>query len=127
MENNMFNFFISSAQAADTIVPVATTTASTTAVAPQGGGMMQLVLLLGMVVVFYFLLWRPQSKRAKMHKDMVSNIKAGDEISTNGGMMGVVKSVADTSVKIQIAENTTIQIQKNSIAMVLPKGSVNIS
>jgi preprotein translocase subunit YajC len=90
---------------------------------PQGmmGTLLLPVLLL---VVFYFLLIRPQNKRAKEQKEMLSKVAAGDEVATTGGILGKVIEVGDQFISLEIANNVTIKLQKFQVAQVLPKGTV---
>lgn len=81
-----------------------------------------LVIFIG---VFYFLIIRPQSKRAKEHKNLLDNLGLGDEIVTAGGIVGKVKQLRDQFIVIEVAENSQITLQKSSIAQVLPKGSID--
>ncbi len=85
------------------------------------GGLPFLVL---MFVIMYFLLIRPQQKRAKEHKLMISELKKGDEVVTNGGVLGKVKSVDDSFATLEIAENVIVKVQKPGINQKLPKGSI---
>ena len=93
-----------------------------------GGGaqsmMGTLLLPVLLLVVFYFLLIRPQNKRAKEQRDMLSKVAAGDEVATSGGILGKVVEVGDQFVSLEIANNVTIKLQKFQIAQVLPKGTV---
>ncbi|WP_043529585.1 preprotein translocase subunit YajC [Litchfieldella xinjiangensis] len=92
--------------------------------APAGGGIAQIVMLVGFVLIFYFLLWRPQAKRAKQHKQLVSGLSKGDEIVIGGGMLGRVTKVGDEFLTMEIAEGTEVNVQKNAVAAVLPKGTL---
>ena len=83
-----------------------------------------LLLPVLLLVVFYFLLIRPQNKRAKEQREMLSKVAAGDEIATTGGILGKVVEVGDQFVSLEIANNVTIKLQKFQIAQVLPKGTV---
>jgi preprotein translocase subunit YajC len=83
-----------------------------------------LLLPVLLLVVFYFLLIRPQNKRAKEQRDMLSKIAAGDEVATSGGILGKVVEVNDQFVSLEIANDVTIKVQKFQIAQVLPKGTV---
>lgn len=80
-----------------------------------------LVLIL---VIFYFLLIRPQSKRAKEHKNMVEALSKGNEIVTNGGLLGKIIEVGDNFVLVQIASGVEVKIQKQAVATLMPKGTV---
>ena len=84
-----------------------------------------LFLFGGMFVLFYFILWRPQSKRAKEHKDLVNSINKGDEVMTSGGLMGKVTRVNDEYVAIEVAKELELKLQKSAIAAALPKGTIN--
>ncbi|QSX32437.1 preprotein translocase subunit YajC [Shewanella avicenniae] len=95
--------------------------------APQEGGTFQLmIMLILMGLVFYFMIFRPQSKRVKEHKNLMSALSKGDEILTNGGLVGKIAKIADDNdyVLISLNEDTQITIKKDYIAAVLPKGSI---
>ncbi|MGO9931883.1 MAG: preprotein translocase subunit YajC [Steroidobacteraceae bacterium] len=77
-----------------------------------------------LLVVFYFLLIRPQSKRAKEQREMLSKIAVGDEIATTGGMLGKVTEVGEQFLSVEIAAGVSIKLQKFQVAQVLPKGTV---
>lgn len=67
-------------------------------------------------VVFYLLMFRPQQKKQREQKDMLSNLKTGDQIVTSGGLYGVIiKFGEDNRVKIKIAENVTVEIARSAI------------
>jgi preprotein translocase subunit YajC len=83
-----------------------------------------LMLPVMLLVVFYFLLIRPQNKRAKEQKEMLSKIAAGDEVATTGGILGKVVDVGDQFLTLEIASGVSIKMQKFQIAQVLPKGTV---
>lgn len=91
---------------------------------PMGGGIEQLIFLGGFVLIFYFLMWRPQSKRAKEHKNLLSALEKGVEVVTSGGMVGKVTKVNDEFVIIKVADNVELPMQKQAIAAVLPKGTI---
>ena len=86
-----------------------------------------LIMMLVFVAVFFLFVIRPQMKRAKDHRSMVSAISKGDEVVTNGGILGRVDEVGDAFLAIEIAEKVIIRVQKNSIAAVLPKGTLKAS
>jgi preprotein translocase subunit YajC len=92
---------------------------------PQGpGAIMQVVFLGGFVLIFYFLVWRPQSKRAKEHKALVSGISKGDEVLTGGGLAGRVVRLTDDFMVLEVAEKTEVKVQKVAVTTVLPKGTL---
>ena len=88
-----------------------------------GGGMMgQLLLFLPIIVIFYFLLIRPQQKRAKEHRAMVSGVRRGDVVVTGGGLVGkVTKVVDDSEAEIEIAEGVRVRVLKATLATVRSK------
>jgi preprotein translocase subunit YajC len=93
--------------------------------AAQGNPMgSSLLMLLIFGAFIYFLLWRPQSKRQKQHRDLVSNLKKEDEIMTSGGIAGKISRVEDVFIEVQIADNVNIKVQKNAISGFLPKGTL---
>ena len=84
-----------------------------------------LILFGGMFVLFYLILWRPQSKRAKEHKELISSVSKGDEVMTSGGLMGKVTKVNEDYIAVEVAQNVELKLQKSSVAAVLPKGTIN--
>ncbi|MCB1648802.1 MAG: preprotein translocase subunit YajC [Pseudomonadales bacterium] len=91
---------------------------------PQQSVTFNLIFIGGMFVLFYFILWRPQSKRAKEHRELVSSLTKGDEVLTSGGLLGKVTKVSDDYVTLQVAEGVELSLQKASIAAALPKGTI---
>ena len=110
------SFFISNAVAAD--APAA---------AAQQGGIEPLIMLGLLFVLFYFLLIRPQAKRAKEHKQMVAALSKGDEVVTNGGILGRVTAIDDSFLTLEIASGTEVRLQRNAVTSILPKGSYKAS
>jgi preprotein translocase subunit YajC len=83
------------------------------------------MLMFGVIIVMmYFMMIRPQSKRAKEHKKLISELAIGDEVLTNGGVLGVVSKVTDNFLKITIADGVEITVQRQAIANALPKGTL---
>ena len=83
-----------------------------------------LLLPVLLLVVFYFLLIRPQNKRAKEQREMLSKIATGDEVATAGGILGKVTEVGDQFLTVEIASGVAVKLQKFQVAQVLPKGTV---
>jgi preprotein translocase subunit YajC len=83
--------------------------------------MLPLVLIF---VVFYFFLIRPQTKRQKEHREMVSKLAVGDEIVTAGGVLGKVTELGEQFVEVEVAQNVRIKIQRHTIGAVMPKGTI---
>ncbi len=92
--------------------------------AGQGNPLVGLALPILILVVFYFLFIRPQQKRVKEHRQMVSELKENDEVLTNGGLAGRITEVGDSFVKLKVAESIEVQVQKQAIASLLPKGTL---
>ena len=98
--------------------------AQTAAAAGPMDSVMQFLPIILMFVVLYFLMIRPQQKKAKEHKALLEGLGKGDEVVTASGMVGRITKVGDDFVTIEIAANVEIQMQKPSIAVVLPKGTL---
>ena len=96
-----------------------------TPASPDGmsGAMSQMVLLGGFFAIFYFFILRPQNKRAKAHRDLLAQLTKGDEVTTNGGILGKVTRVADDFLLLMVAEGVEIRVQKQAVAHVMPKGT----
>ena len=84
-------------------------------------GMLPLVL---MFVVLYFVMIRPQMKRQKEHKAMIEAIAKGDEIATAGGLLGKVTALSDATLTLEISAGVEVQLQRQAVVQVLPKGSI---
>lgn len=104
------DFFISSAWAQDG--------------AAQQNPMSSVFFIVILFVVFYFMLIRPQQKRAKQHKTMIGTLNSGDEVVTNGGILGKITAVGEHFVTVEIADGTSIKLQRQAVATVLPKGTM---
>lgn len=94
--------------------------------APEQGGFQIIFMLVIFAAIFYFMIYRPQAKRTKEHKNLMDNISKGDEILTQGGLIARVVKISDDNdyVKIELNENNVIVIKKNFISAVLPKGTL---
>lgn len=90
----------------------------------QGGGIEFFIMIGIFFLIMYFMIIRPQSKRAKEHKQMVDTLSKGDEVVSNGGLLGKITSVGDSFVDLQVAEGVEVKLQKSAVASVLPKGSI---
>ena len=95
--------------------------------AAQPNPLLSFLPLLILFAVFYFMLIRPQMKRAKEQRTMISALAKGDEVLTNGGLLGRVEDIADQFVTLEIAPNTVVKLQKQAISAVLPKGTLKAS
>ena len=88
---------------------------------PGLAGFLPLIILF---VVFYLFLIRPQMKRQKEHTKMVQTLAKGDEAVTTGGLLGRVTEVGPNFVKLEVAKDTEVKVQKHAIAQIMPKGTV---
>lgn len=105
------SFFIQSAHAAE---------------AAGGGASLfgQILLPVAFFAIFYFLVIRPQSKRTKEHRAMVSALTVGSEIIFAGGLMGRIKSLEGDYAIVSLNNNTDVKVQRASVISVLPKGTI---
>ncbi len=94
--------------------------------APAQGpsAMSQIILFGGFILIFYFLIWRPQSKRAKEHKALVSGLDKGDEVVTGGGLAGRITRITDDFLVLEISDNVEVKVQRHAVAQALPKGTL---
>jgi preprotein translocase subunit YajC len=89
----------------------------------QADPLMSFLPLVLIFVVFYFLLIRPQTKRANEHKKMVEGLAKGDEVVTNGGLLGRITDVGENFVQLKVADNVEVKVQKHAVANLMPKGT----
>jgi len=94
------------------------------AAAQQPDPLASLILPIGLVVLFYFFLIRPQSKRQKEHKLMLSDLQKGEEVITSGGILGKISKITDDFITLEIADNVSLTIQKSAVQTVMPKGTI---
>lgn len=94
------------------------------AAAPGGmGAIMQFAPLVLIFIVFYFLLIRPQQKKAKEHRALLSNLRRGDRVVTGGGIVGTVTRVVDKDdeISVEIAEGVRVKVLRSTVTAVLSK------
>ena len=72
-----------------------------------------------LVVVFYFVLIRPQQKKAKAHRQLLSNLQKGDNVVTSSGIYGQITGITDTTVTLEIAEKVRIKVSRSAVAGVI--------
>ncbi len=94
------------------------------AVAAHGGGMSSLIMFGALFVMMYFLMIRPQSKKAKEQRNMLSAIQKDDEVVTQGGLLGRISKDAGNFFIITLSEGVEVPVQKQSIVQLLPKGTL---
>src|SRR5690606_2787092 len=101
-----------------------------TAQAAPGGenalmGMLPIIL---MFVILYFLMIRPQMKRQKEHRNMVSALAKGDEVITSGGLLGKISKVSDSYITVEVSalaeKPVEVIVQRTAVTSVLPKGTI---
>jgi preprotein translocase subunit YajC len=84
--------------------------------AGQGaGGFSGFIPLILMFVIFYFLLIRPQQKKTKEHREMISNLKKGDRIVTSGGIHGRITGMDDTTLTVEIADKVRVKVARSNV------------
>ncbi len=88
------------------------------------GSLMSFLPIVLMFVVLYFLMIRPQMKRQKEQKAMIDALAKGDEVITAGGILGKVTKVTDAYVIVEVSDGTEVVMQKASVTMLLPKGTI---
>lgn len=109
-----------------TLIPTAYAATATPAssAAPHGSAWTTIGMLVVFFAIFYFLLIRPQSKRAKVQRELLANLGKGEEVMTSGGIMGTIVAIDQKVVSLEIANNVIIQVQKAAITGTLPKGTL---
>jgi preprotein translocase subunit YajC len=95
--------------------------------APAAGGdagLMSFLPIILMFVLLYFLMIRPQMKRAKEQKAMIDALQKGDEVVAAGGLVGKIVEINEHYATIEVAANTEIRVQRASVGLLLPKGTI---
>ena len=91
---------------------------------PGGSDLMTFLPMIAIFVVFYFLLIRPQQKKAKEARAMLTSLEKGNEVVTAGGIVGRITKLSDQYATIEVAPGTEITVQRQSISQLLPKGTM---
>lgn len=89
-----------------------------------GGGFSAFIPLILMFAIFYFLLIRPQQKKSKQHREMLSSVRKGDKIVSAGGLHGVITGITDDVVTMEIAPKIRVKISRGSVAGILKRDEV---
>ncbi len=97
--------------------------AATPAASGPAGLLNSMLLPIVMIVVLYFVMIRPQMKRQKETKAMMDSLAKGDEVVTQGGVIGKISKLGETFATVEVANGVELQIQRSAIVQVLPKGS----
>ena len=95
--------------------------------AAQPGGGMSIIMLVVLFGAMWFFMIRPQQKKMKEHQLLIGSLKKGDEVMTNGGLMGRVINLDNFAIDLEIAKNTVVRIQRGVVVQILPKGSLKAS
>ncbi|MEE1675580.1 MULTISPECIES: preprotein translocase subunit YajC [Agarivorans] len=94
--------------------------------ATAGGGMELIFMMVIFAVIFYFMIYRPQSKRVKEHKNLMSSLSKGDEVLTTGGLVGKIIKISEENdyFQLSLSDDTTVTLKKDFVSAVLPKGTL---
>jgi preprotein translocase subunit YajC len=102
--------------------------AAPAASADPTGGLMGMLPIIIMFVILWFLMIRPQMKKSKEHQKMIGDIQKGDEVVTQGGIVGRITKVGENYMTLEVAEGkdgaVEIVVQKNAVGALLPKGTL---
>ena len=91
----------------------------------SGGQLSQSVIMtLALGAMFYFLIWQPQNKQAKELRNLIETLKVNDEILTSSGIIGIVRSMDDLFIELEVQPGVIIKIQKQGVKLVYPKNTV---
>ena len=82
-------------------------------------------MIIVFVAIFYFLIWRPQSKRAKEHRTLIESLGVGSEVVFAGGLMGRITKMEGDYAVIELSRGNEVKIQRASVISVLPEGTLN--
>ncbi len=83
------------------------------------------LIMMGVVfLIMWFFMVRPQMKRAKEHRTLVDSLAVGDEVLTNGGILGRIAAIDDSFVSLEVARGVEVRLQKQAISAVMPKGTL---
>ncbi len=93
--------------------------------AQQPSMMANLLMIAVFVAIFYFLIWRPQSKRAKEHRALVDSLGVGSEVVFAGGLMGKITKLEGDFAVVELSRGVDVKIQRASVISVLPEGTLN--
>ena len=89
--------------------------------APTGSPLQFPIMMAILFAIMYFLMIRPQRRREKQRKEMIANIKTGDRVLLTSGILGRIRNVSDSTLVVQVAENTKVEVVKGAVSQVLDK------
>ncbi|MCX8116345.1 MAG: preprotein translocase subunit YajC [Desulfobacterota bacterium] len=90
----------------------------------QGAAWLNFIPIILIFVIFYFLLIRPQQKRAKEHRNLLANLKEGDQVLTSGGIYGRITGIKDDKITVEISDRVRVKVNRGHIAAVIKSDSV---
>ncbi|EAM8863888.1 MAG: Preprotein translocase subunit [uncultured bacterium] len=93
--------------------------------AQQPSMMANLLMIAVFIAIFYFLIWRPQSKRAKEHRALVDSLGVGSEVVFAGGLMGKITKIEGDFAVVELSRGVEVKVQRASVISVLPEGTLN--
>ena len=93
--------------------------------AQQPSLMANLLMIAVFVAIFYFLIWRPQSKRAKEHRALIESLGVGSEVVFAGGLMGRITKIEGDFAVVELNPGVEVKVQRASVVSVLPEGTLN--
>lgn len=93
------------------------------ATAQQPSSMPTIIMLIVFVAIFYFLIFRPQMKRSKEQRQLISSIQKGDEVLTSSGICGTITNIDNNFVELEVSKGVVVKFQKEAIVSLLPKTS----
>ena len=93
--------------------------------AQQPSMMANLLMIAVFIAIFYFLIWRPQSKRAKEHRALVDSLGVGSEVVFAGGLMGKINKIEGDFAVVELSRGVEVKVQRASVISVLPEGTLN--
>ena len=93
--------------------------------AQQPNLMANILMIAVFVAIFYFLIWRPQAKRAKEHRNLVDSLGVGSEVVFAGGLMGRITKIEGDFAVVELNRGNEVKIQRASVISVLPEGTLN--
>ncbi len=92
---------------------------------PSPGAAFSPLIMMGVVfLIMWFFMVRPQMKRAKEHRGLIESLAVGDEVVTNGGLLGRIATIEDSFVSLEVSRGVEVRLQKHAITAVLPKGTL---
>ena len=85
------------------------------------GGLSTIIMFGSIIVIFYFMIYRPQKKRQKEREDVISKMEKGDKVITSSGIHGTISQLEETTILVQVSDNTKLRFEKAAVTQVVPK------